>query len=78
MTCLCKQSVSPFINRLICDSYFSREIVELLLAHEASTNIVDLKGSSPLHLAAWSGNEDIVRLLLQHEMAPPNVNLQVV
>ncbi|RZC42090.1 Ankyrin repeat domain containing protein [Asbolus verrucosus] len=41
-----------------------REIVKLLLEHDASTNIVDVKGSSPLHLAAWSGNVDIVRLLL--------------
>ncbi|XP_074026145.1 ankyrin repeat and sterile alpha motif domain-containing protein 1B isoform X5 [Leptinotarsa decemlineata] len=41
-----------------------REIVKLLLEHDASTNIVDSKGSSPLHLAAWSGNVEIVRLLL--------------
>nr|XP_015834887.1 PREDICTED: ankyrin repeat and sterile alpha motif domain-containing protein 1B isoform X1 [Tribolium castaneum] len=41
-----------------------REIVKLLLDHDASTNIVDVKGSSPLHLAAWSGNVDIVKLLL--------------
>ncbi|KAJ3630726.1 hypothetical protein MTP99_011904 [Tenebrio molitor] len=41
-----------------------REIVKLLLEHDASANIVDVKGSSPLHLAAWSGNVDIVRLLL--------------
>ncbi|XP_063913251.1 ankyrin repeat and SAM domain-containing protein 1A isoform X2 [Zophobas morio] len=41
-----------------------REIVRLLLEHDASANIVDVKGSSPLHLAAWSGNVDIVRLLL--------------
>uniref|UniRef100_A0A6P7F1H3 Ankyrin repeat and SAM domain-containing protein 1A-like isoform X1 n=2 Tax=Diabrotica TaxID=50385 RepID=A0A6P7F1H3_DIAVI len=41
-----------------------KEIVKLLLEHDASTNIVDSKGSSPLHLAAWSGNVDIVRLLL--------------
>ncbi|XP_066998734.2 ankyrin repeat and SAM domain-containing protein 1A [Anabrus simplex] len=52
-----------------------KEIVQLLLAHEASTNIVDVKGSSPLHLAAWTGNVDIVRLLLCHGPSVPNVNL---
>ncbi|XP_047122200.1 ankyrin repeat and SAM domain-containing protein 1A-like [Schistocerca piceifrons] len=52
-----------------------REVVQLLLAHEASTNIVDGKGSSPLHLAAWAGNVDIVRLLLCHGPSVPNVNL---
>lgn len=44
--------------------------------HDASTNIVDSKGSTALHLAAWSGNVDIVRLLL---CGPSicNVNLTV-
>ncbi|XP_017779246.1 PREDICTED: uncharacterized protein LOC108564669 isoform X2 [Nicrophorus vespilloides] len=41
-----------------------KDIVRLLLEHDALTNIVDSKGSSPLHLAAWSGNVDIVRLML--------------
>jgi ankyrin repeat protein len=54
-----------------------REVVQLLLAHEASTNILDVKGSSPLHLAAWTGNVDIVRLLLCHGPSVPNVNLTV-
>lgn len=55
---------------------FSRDIVRLLLEHDASTNIVDAKGSTPLHLAAWSGNADIARLLLRgHTMC--NVNLTV-
>lgn len=54
-----------------------REIVELLLSYEASTNIVDTKGSSPLHLAAWTGNLDIVRTLLCHGPSVPNVNLMV-
>ncbi|KAL1458965.1 hypothetical protein WDU94_010984, partial [Cyamophila willieti] len=52
-----------------------RDIVELLLVNEASVNIVDAKGSSPLHLAAWTGNLDIVRLLLCHGPSVPNVNL---
>lgn len=53
-----------------------REIVKLLLEYDASPNIVDSKGSSPLHLAAWSGNVDIVRLLLTGP-AICNVNLLV-
>ncbi|KAG8221864.1 hypothetical protein J437_LFUL003240 [Ladona fulva] len=53
------------------------EVVQLLLGHEASTNIADGKGSTPLHLAAWTGNEDIVRLLLCHGPSVPNVNLKV-
>lgn len=52
------------------------EIVKLLLEHDASPNIVDSKGSSPLHLAAWSGNVDIVRLLLSGPSIC-NVNLTV-
>jgi hypothetical protein len=52
-------------------------VVQLLLAHEASTNILDVKGSSPLHLAAWTGNVDIVRLLLCRGPSVPNVNLTV-
>jgi ankyrin repeat protein len=51
--------------------------VKLLLNHEASTNIVDAKGSSPLHLAAWSGNSEIVRLILSQGPSIPNVNLTV-
>lgn len=57
--------------------YCYRKIVELLLTNEASSNIVDVKGSSPLHLAAWSGNVDIVRMLLCHGPSIPNVNLMV-
>lgn len=58
--------------------FFCREVVKLLLQHEASTNIVDAKGSSPLHLAAWSGNSEIVRLILTQGPSVPNVNLTVI
>ncbi|XP_076311891.1 ankyrin repeat and sterile alpha motif domain-containing protein 1B-like isoform X2 [Tachypleus tridentatus] len=51
-----------------------KDIVSLLLTHEASTNVVDNKGSTPLHLAAWTGNTEIVKLLLVHGPSVPNVN----
>lgn len=80
------QQVSRATNRadqscqpvsILNDMFCFRNIVQLLLTHEASTNIVDGKGSSPLHLAAWTGNVDIVRLLLCHGPSVPNVNLLV-
>nr|XP_037277637.1 LOW QUALITY PROTEIN: ankyrin repeat and SAM domain-containing protein 1A-like [Rhipicephalus microplus] len=51
-----------------------REIVALLLDHEASANAVDGRGCTPLHLAAWTGNLDVVRLLLERgpSVADPN------
>lgn len=49
----------------------------LLLEHEASANIVDSKGSSPLHLAAWAGHSDIVRLLLTTGVRVTQINLKV-
>uniref|UniRef100_T1IRI9 Uncharacterized protein n=1 Tax=Strigamia maritima TaxID=126957 RepID=T1IRI9_STRMM len=52
-----------------------RDVVSMLLLHEASTNIVDNKGSTPLHLAAWTGNTDIVRMILMQGLVPSNVNL---
>jgi ankyrin repeat protein len=52
-------------------------VVRLLLQYEASTNVVDAKGSSPLHLAAWAGHGDIVRLILSQGPSVPKVNLVV-
>lgn len=40
-----------------------RNIVRLLLDHGANPNVVDHNGSSPLHLAAWTGDYEIVELL---------------
>ncbi|GIY63622.1 ankyrin repeat and SAM domain-containing protein 1A [Caerostris extrusa] len=51
-----------------------KEIVALLLSHDASANIVDHKGCTPLHLAAWSGNTEIVEILLTHGPSYPSVN----
>lgn len=42
------------------------QCVMLLLAHGASMNAMDFKGSSPLHLAAWAGNLEVVRILLDY------------
>ena len=53
------------------------DIVELLLSYEASCNSADDKGSSPLHLAAWAGNKDIVDMLLTKGPSIANVNLTV-
>lgn len=57
--------------------FVRRDVVEMLLSHEASCNVVDDKGSSPLHLAAWKGDEQVVSLLLTHGPSVPNVNLLV-
>lgn len=54
-----------------------REVVALLLEHEASPNIVDNKGSTPLHLAAWAGHADIVRLILTQGVRITQINLRV-
>lgn len=48
-----------------------------MLQYEASTNVVDAKGSSPLHLAAWAGDAEIVRLILTQGPSVPKVNLTV-
>ncbi|XP_066942511.1 ankyrin repeat and SAM domain-containing protein 1A-like isoform X18 [Macrobrachium rosenbergii] len=53
-----------------------KDVVSLLLAHEASTNVQDFKGSTPLHLAAWAGHVEVVRALLQQGPSIPNVNHQ--
>jgi ankyrin repeat protein len=52
-------------------------VVKLLLDHEASANIVDVKGSTPLHLAAWAGKPEVVDVLLSHGPSIPDVNLMV-
>jgi ankyrin repeat protein len=51
--------------------------VKLLLEHEASPNLTDDKGCSPLHLAAWTGNVHIVKLLICHGPSVTLINLLV-
>ena len=40
------------------------EVAKVLLSHQAAHDIPDVRGSTPLYLAAWAGNEHIVNLLL--------------
>ena len=53
-----------------------RETVSLLLKCGASTTITDSSGSCPLHLAAWKGDGEIVRLLVTQGPSRANVNQQ--
>ncbi|KNC34509.1 hypothetical protein FF38_02774 [Lucilia cuprina] len=53
------------------------EIVKVLLAHHAAHEIPDIRGSSPLYLAAWAGNEHIVNLLLMLR-GTGNLNAQTI
>lgn len=53
------------------------EVVETLLRNEALTNIADNKGCYPLHLAAWKGDEHIVKLLIHQGPSHPRLNEQV-
>lgn len=52
------------------------DIVRVLLANDASPNLPDSRGSSPLHLAAWAGHQEIVNLLLTNPNRPAKPNLQ--
>ncbi len=50
--------------------------MSLLLRCGASTSIVDKSGSAPLHLAAWKGDVDIVKMLVTQGPSYANVNQQ--
>lgn len=58
-------------------SFSLRDVVLKLLQFEASTNLADSKGCFPLHLAAWRGDVDIVRILIHHGHSHCRVNQQV-
>ncbi|MGH0162738.1 UNVERIFIED_CONTAM: hypothetical protein FKN15_067665 [Acipenser sinensis] len=53
-----------------------RDVVLKLLQYEASTNVADNKGCIPLHLAAWKGDVDIVKILIHHGPSYCRVNEQ--
>lgn len=55
----------------------SRDVVEVLLRNDALTNVADSKGCYPLHLAAWKGDAQIVRLLIHQGPSHTKVNEQV-
>lgn len=54
-----------------------RSVVSLLLSHEASVNVQDNKGSTPLHLAAWAGHDHVIKVLLTQGPSTPHINHQV-
>lgn len=75
---VCAHSLVPSIKVLTCPVSFLRSaVVEALLRNEALTNIADNKGCYPLHLAAWKGDERIVKLLIHQGRSNPQINEQV-
>jgi ankyrin repeat protein len=52
------------------------DIISMLLKRGASPRVLDLQGRSPLHLAAWSGEEACVKLLLASAMDMLNCPLR--
>lgn len=58
-------------------SIFFRDVVIKLLLYEASTNVADNKGYFPIHLAAWKGDVEIVKILIHHGPSHSRVNEQV-
>lgn len=58
-------------------SFSCRDVVEVLLRNDALTNVADCKGCYPLHLAAWKGDADIVKLLIHQGPSHTKVNEQV-
>ena len=47
------------------------------MSHDASVNVQDQTGATPLHLAAWAGHVGVVETLLHHGPSVPYVNHQV-
>ena len=48
----------------------------MLLGRQVCADIVDSQGSTPLHLAAWAGHQEIAELLV-HATAVETVNAKV-
>ncbi|KAH6934238.1 hypothetical protein HPB50_022068 [Hyalomma asiaticum] len=53
---------------------YHREILALLLDHEASANALDGRDCTRLHLAALTGNMDVVRMLLERGTSVSDAN----
>ncbi|KAI2808806.1 Ankyrin repeat [Blomia tropicalis] len=53
-----------------------KDIVNLLLEHGANPNIVDHNGSSPLHLASWTGDYEVVNMLITTVNQKADINLK--
>nr|XP_033807653.1 ankyrin repeat and sterile alpha motif domain-containing protein 1B [Geotrypetes seraphini] len=53
-----------------------RNVVLKLLQFEASANVADHKGCFPIHLAAWRGDADIVKILICQGPSHSRVNEQ--
>ncbi|XP_029453236.1 ankyrin repeat and sterile alpha motif domain-containing protein 1B [Rhinatrema bivittatum] len=53
-----------------------KNVVLKLLQYEASANVADHKGCFPLHLAAWRGDADIVKILIYQGPSHSRVNEQ--
>lgn len=82
MICLIKSVLFSTFSFLLCTFlllllFLLREIVLKLLQYEASTNVADNKGYFPIHLAAWKGDEEIVKILIHHGPSHSRVNEQV-
>lgn len=67
--------VSPLFQT--CSIVSCSEVVALLLKNDALTNMADNKGCFPLHLAAWKGDQRIVRMLIHKGPTFPKLNEQV-
>lgn len=68
--------VNPFVhfpNKFFNPAFFLiPKVVELLVEHGCQLDSVDAENRTALRAAAWSGHEEIVKILLQHGA---NVNL---
>ena len=61
------------LELLVASQNDSRQLVEMLLRIGANVNAGDQNGDTPLHWAAWQGDEDRVRQLLAYQ---PNMQLR--
>uniref|UniRef100_K7EVL8 Ankyrin repeat and sterile alpha motif domain containing 1A n=1 Tax=Pongo abelii TaxID=9601 RepID=K7EVL8_PONAB len=68
--------VSNSIAQKYCYRQYCGDVVEVLLRNDALTNVADSKGCYPLHLAAWKGDAQIVRLLIHQGPSHTRVNEQ--